>query len=69
MVSLRVTFHQWLSGGTSAIRTLPTIWAYRWRVSLVGFHSSYGRADQAAVRFAVIVGSSPLNRRDAPGSV
>ena len=44
----RVTCHQWLSGGVSAMRTLPTIWHQRWSVSFVGRHSSKGRGGQAS---------------------
>ena len=43
----RVTCHQWLSGGVSVMRTLPTIWHQRWRVSFVGRHSSSGSGGQA----------------------
>src|SRR5919106_1123142 len=35
-----VTCHQWLRGGTVAIRILPTIWQYRCKVSFVARQSA-----------------------------
>ena len=43
------TCHQWLSGGASAIRTLPTIWTHRWRVSIVGPQSCQGSSGQGSL--------------------
>ena len=41
------TCHQWLSGGASAIRTLPTIWTHMCSVDMVGSQSRHGSSGQA----------------------
>ena len=38
------TFHQWFTVGVWAIRTLPTIWVHRWKVSRVSTQPETGIA-------------------------
>ena len=43
-VRYSVTFHQWLAGGSLAIRTLPAIWVHSCSVSRVACHWASGSA-------------------------
>ena len=43
----RGTFHQWLRGAVAASLTLPTIWAHRCRVVLVGSQASSGSSGRS----------------------
>ena len=46
-VAYSVTFHQWLTSGVRAMRTLPTIWVQRCSVSHVALHADSGSSGQA----------------------
>src|SRR5215216_2217564 len=49
----RGTFHQWLRGAVAASLTLPTIWAHRCRVVLVGAQASSGSSGRSGRAAAV----------------
>src|SRR5689334_15495964 len=43
-VTKNVAFHQWLTSGVSAMRTLPTICVHSCKVSQVSLHAASGRS-------------------------